>query len=144
MILYMRPANGRRCYIVASFLGWEHIQNHPCRHNHCFGVCLRPIFLTSSSTSLKCIARGPNQVVPCQQMTMHQQAPGPLQAECWLQCDTWFCNIFCNLRFLTSFHWSEDIIQGIQWNLTKCITLSVKHSWIIPTDDITITHTDSI
>ena len=32
IILYMRPANGRRRYIVtSSLIGWAHIQNDPWR-----------------------------------------------------------------------------------------------------------------
>ena len=30
IILYMRPANGRRRYIVTSLIGWAHAQNYPC------------------------------------------------------------------------------------------------------------------
>ena len=39
IILYMRPANERRCYIVtSSLIGWAHTQNDPCkRYPFCRG-----------------------------------------------------------------------------------------------------------
>ena len=34
IILWMRPANERRRYIVTSFIGWGHTQNYPWYMHH--------------------------------------------------------------------------------------------------------------
>ena len=56
IILYMRPANERRRYIVTpSLIGWAHTQNDPC-NSACYrcGTLSSPI-VCSASPHLSCI-----------------------------------------------------------------------------------------
>ena len=57
IILYMRPANERRRYIVTpSLIGWAHTQNDPCLNYACYrcGTLSSPI-VCSASPHLSCI-----------------------------------------------------------------------------------------
>ena len=65
IILWMRPANGRRRYMVtSSLIGWAHSQNDPCILNHCVAE-MNPNNNTTNPAGVGHQIFKWNQVIPC-------------------------------------------------------------------------------